>query len=123
MPVADKWERRYQQANLPVDACALLQQQQARVPTSGRALDLACGLGGNATEEASLVAAIIASAEAHTAFSARLGDCPRCAPPPPPPPPGPAGGALLLGASLGLNALLLLLLAARWLLGRKEKRE
>ena len=81
-----------------------------------------CGLGGNATEEASLVAALVASAEAHTAFSARLGDCPRCAPPPPPPP-GPAGGALLLGASLGLNALLLLLLAARWLLGRKEKRE
>lgn len=48
MPIADKWERRYQQANLPVDACALLQQQQARLPTSGRALDLACGLGGNA---------------------------------------------------------------------------
>ena len=78
-----------------------------------------CGLGGNATEEASLVAALVASAEAHTAFSARLGDCPRCAPPPP----GPAGGALVLGASLGLNALLLLLLAARWLLGRKEKPE
>ena len=81
-----------------------------------------CGLGGNATEEASLVAALVASAEAHTDFSERVGDCPRCAPPPPPPP-GPAGGALLLGASLGLNALLLLLLAARWLLGRKEKPE
>ena len=38
-----------------------------------------CGLGGNATEEASLVAALVASAEAHAGFSA-LDDCPRCAP-------------------------------------------
>ena len=48
MSVVDKWERRYQQASLPVDACALLREQQTWLPTTGRALDLACGLGGNA---------------------------------------------------------------------------
>jgi 2-polyprenyl-3-methyl-5-hydroxy-6-metoxy-1,4-benzoquinol methylase len=44
-----KWDRRYrQQQDKTPCACAVLQQYQYLLPAQGRALDLACGLGGNA---------------------------------------------------------------------------
>ncbi|CAH0993010.1 hypothetical protein SIN8267_03149 [Sinobacterium norvegicum] len=44
-----KWDQRYrQQADQDTSACAVLQQYQHLLPSQGRALDLACGLGGNA---------------------------------------------------------------------------
>ena len=48
MTLADKWNRRFSNATLPASPCSLLQTHQHLLPTAGRALDLACGLGGNA---------------------------------------------------------------------------
>ncbi len=44
----DKWDRLYSRASEPPPPCALLQRHTHWLPESGRALDLACGLGGNA---------------------------------------------------------------------------
>lgn len=44
-----KWNHRHRDTPLPKPPCAVLQEQAARLPASpGTALDLACGLGGNA---------------------------------------------------------------------------
>lgn len=48
MASTDKWDRRYAAAEMPAPACTILREQAERLPASGRALDLACGLGGNA---------------------------------------------------------------------------
>ncbi len=46
---AERWNRRYQQADRsqPPSPCELLLATQHLLPAKGRALDLACGLGGN----------------------------------------------------------------------------
>lgn len=44
----DKWNQRYADAQMPASPCALLVERAALLPNSGEALDLACGLGGNA---------------------------------------------------------------------------
>lgn len=46
----DKWNKHYAEAELPSShqACEVLQRNTALLPLSGRALDLACGLGANA---------------------------------------------------------------------------
>lgn len=44
----NKWDRRYQFSRSPGEACWVLQEHQHLLPDSGRALDLACGLGANA---------------------------------------------------------------------------
>lgn len=44
----DKWDRFYRDRIEPPLACACLQQQRFLLPDSGSALDLACGIGGNA---------------------------------------------------------------------------
>ncbi len=44
----DKWDRLYSRATAPPPPCALLERHAHWLPASGRALDLACGLGGNA---------------------------------------------------------------------------
>lgn len=48
--VAGRWNRRYQASELdePPAPCALLSSFGRLIPQHGRALDLACGLGGNA---------------------------------------------------------------------------
>lgn len=46
--IQDKWDRRYRERSAPGEPCQLLQQFIDNLPTHGRALDLACGLGGNA---------------------------------------------------------------------------
>ncbi|ROR99016.1 methyltransferase family protein [Sinobacterium caligoides] len=43
-----KWDARYQQPREQPTAAAVLRQHHQQLPASGRALDLACGLGGNA---------------------------------------------------------------------------
>lgn len=43
-----KWDKRYLKPNQPPTAAAVLSQYQQLLPTQGHALDLACGLGGNA---------------------------------------------------------------------------
>ncbi len=43
-----KWDARYREAQGPVSAAEVLQQNLQLLPAHGRALDLACGLGGNA---------------------------------------------------------------------------
>lgn len=43
-----KWNQRHQQRSMPVPACKVLQEHCDLLPASGTALDLACGLGGNA---------------------------------------------------------------------------
>ncbi|PCJ15931.1 MAG: hypothetical protein COB04_12340 [Gammaproteobacteria bacterium] len=43
-----KWDQRYQNKDLRPRACSLLEQFQHYLPATGLALDLACGLGGNA---------------------------------------------------------------------------
>jgi SAM-dependent methyltransferase len=43
-----KWNDRYQQAASEPRPCRVLQENQHLLPSSGTALDLACGLGGNA---------------------------------------------------------------------------
>ena len=47
---ADRWNKRYQASalNAPPAPCALLSSCGHLIPGRGRALDLACGLGGNA---------------------------------------------------------------------------
>ena len=49
MCISDKWDLRYKD-RLPLDqhACEVLQDYVHLLPDSGRALDLASGLGGNA---------------------------------------------------------------------------
>lgn len=46
----DKWNKRYATADAPSSrqACEVLRRNAALLPASGRALDLACGLGANA---------------------------------------------------------------------------
>ncbi len=44
----EKWDERYLKPNQPPTAVAVLTQHQLLLPTQGSALDLACGLGGNA---------------------------------------------------------------------------
>jgi SAM-dependent methyltransferase len=43
-----KWNQRHQQRSLPVPACRVLEAHREILPSTGHALDLACGLGGNA---------------------------------------------------------------------------
>lgn len=43
-----KWNERYRGKTAIPDACYLLQSQASLLPEQGTALDLACGLGGNA---------------------------------------------------------------------------
>jgi SAM-dependent methyltransferase len=47
---ADKWDAKYQQATLQTSAnpCHVLKQHSRLLPFKGQALELACGLGGNA---------------------------------------------------------------------------
>lgn len=47
-PVQKKWDQRYQHSNDPGNPCWLLQNHSYLLPTTGRSLDLACGLGANA---------------------------------------------------------------------------
>ncbi len=44
----DKWDRRYSGKTPAIKPCQLLQNFADQLPQQGRALDLACGLGGNA---------------------------------------------------------------------------
>lgn len=44
----EKWQQRYQNASLPQPPCWLINQYPHLLPSEGRALDVACGLGGNA---------------------------------------------------------------------------
>lgn len=44
----NKWDKRYLSSTAPGDPCWLLEQFQHLLPSNGCALDLACGLGGNA---------------------------------------------------------------------------
>lgn len=48
-PGAERWNRRYGDTDrsLQPAPCALLEAMQHLIPCQGRALDLACGLGGN----------------------------------------------------------------------------
>lgn len=48
--VAQKWDDKYASANLqtPANPCFALKQHSRLLPFSGQALELACGLGGNA---------------------------------------------------------------------------
>ncbi len=43
-----KWDTRYREAHRVPETALVLSEFQHLLPTSGRALDLACGLGGNA---------------------------------------------------------------------------
>ncbi|PON16063.1 SAM-dependent methyltransferase [Candidatus Entotheonella serta] len=43
-----RWNDRYQQSTSSPQPCRVLQDNQHLLPSSGKALDLACGLGGNA---------------------------------------------------------------------------
>lgn len=43
-----KWDERYRLADTPASAMAVLTENLHLLPSSGTALDLACGLGGNA---------------------------------------------------------------------------
>ncbi|MBB5187937.1 MULTISPECIES: class I SAM-dependent methyltransferase [Zhongshania] len=43
-----KWNLRHQQRSMPASACSVLEQHRNLLPATGRALDIACGLGGNA---------------------------------------------------------------------------
>lgn len=43
-----KWNNRYRDKQLIPEACYVLQQHAALLPEQGDALDLACGMGGNA---------------------------------------------------------------------------
>ncbi|NKI18312.1 class I SAM-dependent methyltransferase [Spongiibacter sp. KMU-166] len=46
--IQTKWDLRYRDAELPRPPCKLLAEHRSLLPASGNALDLACGLGGNA---------------------------------------------------------------------------
>ena len=43
-----KWDARYRQAEAGASAAAVLLEHERLIPATGRALDLACGLGANA---------------------------------------------------------------------------
>ncbi|MBL4585242.1 MAG: class I SAM-dependent methyltransferase [Pseudomonadales bacterium] len=43
-----RWQNKYQNQDGPGTACEILLKNQHLLPASGQALDLACGLGGNA---------------------------------------------------------------------------
>ena len=43
-----KWDEIYSLASASPVACTLLSEHKYLLPTEGKALDLACGLGGNA---------------------------------------------------------------------------
>lgn len=47
---AEKWDLKYAECDLntPAEPCYVLQQHSGLLPFNGRALDYACGLGGNA---------------------------------------------------------------------------
>lgn len=44
----DKWNARYKASNSRVTGARVLEENQHLLPASGKALDVACGLGGNA---------------------------------------------------------------------------
>lgn len=44
----EKWDRRYRQARATPPAVAVVRENMHLLPPRGRALDIACGLGGNA---------------------------------------------------------------------------
>jgi tellurite methyltransferase len=46
--IQEKWDRRYREAKAPPQASRVLQENRHLLPATGDALDLACGLGGNA---------------------------------------------------------------------------
>lgn len=46
--IRDKWNRRYRNSTEPPRAAPVLRDNMHLLPDSGNALDLACGLGGNA---------------------------------------------------------------------------
>jgi len=50
MSLMQKWDTHYEKypPSEPVEACWLLQNHLDQLPLTGKALDLACGLGGNA---------------------------------------------------------------------------
>ena len=54
MALLTKWNKIYQQASEPPTACKVLQDHLCLLPAEGKALDLACGLGGNALQLATL---------------------------------------------------------------------
>ena len=45
---AQKWDKRFATSDTPPNAAKVLQDHTALLPKQGHALDLACGLGGNA---------------------------------------------------------------------------
>lgn len=49
-PTQQKWDEKYQAADLntPANPCFALKQHSRLLPFNGRALEIACGLGGNA---------------------------------------------------------------------------
>lgn len=47
-PDQEKWDNRYQQSDAEPNAASALKENLHLLPKNGRALDLACGLGGNA---------------------------------------------------------------------------
>ena len=48
MNIKEKWNRRYRESAAEIRAAQVLRDNLHLLPASGRALDLACGLGGNA---------------------------------------------------------------------------
>lgn len=68
---AERWNRRYQNADASErpSPCALLQTAEHLIPDSGRALDLACGLGGNSLLLAEKGMQVDACDIAHAALS------------------------------------------------------
>ncbi|MDH5445154.1 MAG: class I SAM-dependent methyltransferase [Gammaproteobacteria bacterium] len=47
-PDQEKWDQRYLENNAQPKACSVLEENLHLLPKTGKALDLACGLGGNA---------------------------------------------------------------------------
>ena len=47
-PDQEKWDRRYRDSDIQPKACSVLRDNLHLLPKTGKALDLACGLGGNA---------------------------------------------------------------------------
>ena len=48
LDIAAKWNQRHQLRDMPGPACRVLLEHRHLLPASGQALDVACGLGGNA---------------------------------------------------------------------------
>lgn len=46
--MSSRWDNKYRDATTPGEACALLQANRHLLPTTGKSMDIACGLGGNA---------------------------------------------------------------------------